>query len=128
MLAVIDVESGWLPDGFSSENSPWDRDEVVASISFSGEAAQARERVGGLRCFRQEPVGLIFIALLGARGSSGPGRIQIDRRESYDDDGQTRSAVWGRCGELELHAVAAGVDEYELARVVQALTVVSRPA
>lgn len=124
---VVSIEASWLPEGFTAEQASPDRDEVIASLSFAPAEPRNVERVGGLRCFRASPVGLMFIHLFSDGPSAEPGEISMNRHESYEDNGELRAAVWARCGTLDLTAVAAGVEVEDLMRVIAGLTVRSKP-
>lgn len=88
----------------------------------------SKERLGGIRCLRSDPVGLMFIHVFGRTDDQAHSSIVVERSESHGEGDERQAAVWGRCGELEQIAVAAGVDEDDLVHVVESIRVESHPA
>src|SRR4051812_20910732 len=121
---VLRVVASWLPVGFSPEDAPLDADEVVAALSF-GTADDSRyfNRVGGIRCFRSDPMGALFIHVFSRSPTSQPGPITVDRCESRIENGTVHCAASALCGELQLTAVSAGIEEEDLLRAVGSLRV-----
>ena len=121
---MLRLVAGWLPAGFVAQDDPPDPDEVVAFVSFDTAGdAPSKERLGGIRCLRSEPVGVMFIHLFGSADEQADSSIEVERSESHGEGDERQAAVWGRCGEVELMAVATGVDEDDLVRVVEAIRV-----
>ena len=68
-------------------------------------------------------MGLIFFHLFSRSPASHPGPISIERYESRMENGTLHLVASAMCGELQLTAVAAGVEQQELLLAVESLTV-----
>ena len=110
----------WLPDGFDYEQQRPDSAHLVFN---EADAAALRVRHGGVRCVRQHPSGIISIHVWGSPVPSFEGDVTVERTESHQADGITQSAAWAKVGSCDLIAVAEGVSESELLRVVQGIRV-----